>query len=54
MRPGSTLANGTCHTSVLFRSQLLKCCSYIHGIMDGEAAVKATEDKTDFAEYRIV
>ncbi|KAH7220283.1 heterokaryon incompatibility protein-domain-containing protein [Fusarium oxysporum] len=27
---------------------------YIHGIMDGEAAVKATEDKTDFAEYRIV
>ncbi|EMT71127.1 heterokaryon incompatibility protein-domain-containing protein [Fusarium oxysporum II5] len=27
---------------------------YIHGIMDGEAAVNATDDKTGFAEYRIV
>ncbi|KAF5588267.1 heterokaryon incompatibility (het-6OR allele) [Fusarium subglutinans] len=27
---------------------------YVHGIMDGEAAAKALEEKIDFAEYRIV
>lgn len=27
---------------------------YIHGIMNGEAAVGAIEEKTDFAEYRVV
>ncbi|KAG5752418.1 hypothetical protein H9Q70_004967 [Fusarium xylarioides] len=27
---------------------------YVHGIMDGEAAVKAVEDKSDFTEYRLV
>ncbi|KAI1040676.1 hypothetical protein LB505_012227 [Fusarium chuoi] len=27
---------------------------YIHGIMNGEAAVGAIEEKTDFAEYRVI